>query len=120
MEIILDIFSWATIVSGSIFCVIGAFGVIRLPDVYCRMHAAGIIDTIGIGLIFMGLALQAGWSLALAKLVIILIFVLYTSPTSCHALCRAASYGGIHPLHGEELDEKEALLEEGEDISSKT
>ena len=120
METILNILSWTAFVSGSIFCLIGAVGVIRLPDVYCRMHAAGIIDTVGIGLIFLGLALQAGWSLALAKLVMILIFVLYTSPTSCHALCRAAAYGEVHPLHGEELEEKEARLEEGKDISSKT
>ena len=68
MEIIFNTLSWGAIIVGSVFCVIGAIGVIRLPDVYCRMHAAGIIDTVGIGLIFLGLAFQAGWTLALAKL----------------------------------------------------
>ena len=102
MALLLDILSWSSIVSGGIFCVIGAVGLIRLPDVYCRMHAAGVIDTIGVALILLGLIIQAGWSIALAKLVIILAFVLFTSPTSCHALCRATLYGGITPLHADE------------------
>lgn len=120
MEIILHILSWAAIVTGSIFCVIGAIGVIRLPDVYCRMHAAGIIDTAGIGLIFLGLAFQAGWTLALAKLVMIVIFILFTSPTSCHALCRAAAYSGVHPMHGEQVPDDAAVVDDEEDTASKT
>ena len=102
MALLLDILSWISIISGGIFCVIGAVGLIRLPDVYCRMHAAGIIDTIGVALILLGLIIQAGWTIALAKLVIILAFILFTSPTSCHALCRATLYGGINPLHADE------------------
>ena len=119
MEVVLDIVSWVSIVSGGVLCIIGAVGIIRLPDVYCRMHAAGIIDTIGVGLIFLGLAFQAGWSLTLAKLLMILIFILYTSPTSCHALCRAAAYGGVYPLHPEKREGEEVLHEEGKGISSK-
>ena len=119
MEMILNVLSWGAIIGGGIFCIIGTIGIIRLPDVYCRMHAAGIVDTIGIGLILLGLAFQAGWSLALAKLAMIFIFILYTGPTSCHALCRAAAYGGVLPIHGEKSQDKEASLEEGKEISSK-
>ena len=115
MEAAINIISWASILSGGMFCIIGALGIIRLPDVYCRMHAAGIIDTVGIGLIFLGLAFQAGWSLALAKLVMIMIFILYTSPTSCHALCRAAAYGGVNPTHKQEKTDEYALREEGKE-----
>ena len=114
MEIIFNTLSWGAIIIGSVFCVIGAIGVIRLPDVYCRMHAAGIIDTVGIGLILLGLAFQAGWTLALAKLAMILIFILFTSPTSCHALCRAAAYAGVHPMQGEKASN------DGGTTSSKT
>ena len=114
MEIIFNTLSWGAIIIGSVFCVIGAIGVIRLPDVYCRMHAAGIIDTVGIGLILLGLAFQAGWTLVLAKLAMILIFILFTSPTSCHALCRAAAYAGVHPMHGEKASN------DGGTTSSKT
>ena len=107
---IINILSWGAILGGGIFCIIGAVGILRLPDVYCRMHASGMIDTSGIGLVFFGLALQAGWSLALAKLVMIMIFILYTSPTSCHALCRAAAYGGVLPKDDEEVKEERALI----------
>ena len=58
MELALEIISWVCLISGAIFCLIGAIGIIRLPDVYCRMHGGGIIDTLGIGLIFIGLLLQ--------------------------------------------------------------
>lgn len=115
MDAAIEFLSWGAILSGGIFCIIGSIGLIRLPDVYCRMHAAGIIDTIGIGLIFLGLAFQAGWSLALAKLIMIMIFVLYTSPTSCHALCRAAAYGGVHPVHGKDMTDEDISLREGKE-----
>ena len=120
MEMILYILSWIAIITGSVFCVIGAIGLIRLPDVYCRMHAAGIIDTVGIGLIFLGLAFQAGWTLVLAKLAMILVFILFTSPTSCHALCRAAAYSGVHPMHGEQAPDGADVIDGEEDASLKT
>ncbi len=97
MALALDILSWAAIITGGAFCIIGAVGMIRLPDVFCRMHGVGIIDTMGIGMIILGLALQTGFNLTLAKLAMILIFVLFTSPTATHALARAARYGGVEP-----------------------
>ena len=120
MEMILYVTSWMAIITGSVFCVIGAIGIIRLPDVYCRMHAAGIIDTAGVGLILLGLAFQVGWTLALAKLAMILIFILFTSPTSCHALCRAAAYSGVHPMHGEQVANDAGMVDDEEDTLSKT
>ena len=97
MDAVLNILSWASILAGSALCIIGAIGLIRLPDVFCRMHGAGIIDTLGIGLIILGLAFQAGFTLVLAKLGMIVIFILFTSPTATHALSRAALHGGIKP-----------------------
>ena len=97
MEMLLDILSWACIVSGGVFCVIGAYGMITLPDVFCRMHASSIIDTLGLGLILAGLALQTGFTLGLAKLAMIFLFILFTSPTATHALARAALYDGVDP-----------------------
>ena len=123
MEIFLDLLSWIAIIAGGCFCLIGAFGLIKLPDVYCRMHASGIVDTAGMGLILIGLACQAGITLALAKLALIAVFILLTSPTSCHALCRAAAYGGIHPLYGEQVnasDEVVAKTQDQEKLLSKT
>ena len=86
----IDILSWLFILGGLVFCLIGGYGMITLKDMYARLHAASLIDTLGIGLVFLGLILQAGFTLAAAKLVLILIFVFFTSPTATHALARAA------------------------------
>jgi multicomponent Na+:H+ antiporter subunit G len=91
MEAAVDILSWVLLAAGSAFAVIGGVGLLRLPDVYARMHAAGITDTLGAGLILAGLMLQAGWSGVTVKLILILIFLLYTSPTSSYALANDAN-----------------------------
>ena len=97
MILALDILSWVLLGTGTIFLLIGAIGLIRLPDFFTRMHAAGIIDTLGAGLILAGLMVEAGWSLNLAKLAMIVVFLLFTSPTSTHALAHAALVHGLKP-----------------------
>ena len=82
---------------GVVFSVIGAIGLIRLPDLYARLHGAGVIDTLGAGSVLLGLVLHAGLSLTTAKLLMIAMFILITSPTSGHALSRAALYAGLRP-----------------------
>ena len=59
INLILDIGSWILLLAGSIFVLIGAFGILRLPDFYTRLHAAGLTDTMGAGLVLLGLLLQA-------------------------------------------------------------
>jgi len=98
IALLADVISWACIVVGAVFAIIGAVGILRLPDVFSRMHGAGIIDTLGAGLILVGLMFQAGFSLITVKLILIIVFVLYTSPTTTHALARAALNGGVSPL----------------------
>ncbi len=100
MEILRDIASWALLVSGGGFCIIGGLGLLRLPDVYARMHAAGITDTLGAGLILTGLMVQGGFSLVTVKLILILVFLLFTSPTSTYALANAAYRQGLAPRLG--------------------
>ncbi len=81
--------------TGAIFCVIGGIGLLRMPDLYTRIHAAGLTDTLGIGLILIGLTLQSGWSLVTVKLILILVYMLITSPTTTHALVKAAYAHGV-------------------------
>ena len=88
--------------AGAAFCLVGAIGVLRFPDVFSRMHSAGIMDTLGAFLVLVGLMLLAGWSLATAKLVFILAFLWMTSPTATHALAKAALHGGEKPILAEE------------------
>ena len=97
MELAADILSWPFLISGVLFSIVGGIGLIRLPDLYSRMHAAGIVDTIGIALISIGLIIQAGATIVTVKLIIIVIFVFMTSPTSTHALAKAALHGAVRP-----------------------
>ena len=93
----LEILGYISIFAGAVFCLIGAVGILRLPDVYSRMHSAGITDTLGALLILLGLLPLAGFTIAGAKLIFILLFLWMTSPTATHALARAADHGGVYP-----------------------
>ncbi len=95
-----DLVSWALLLGGGLVIIIGAIGLLRLPDVFSRMHAAGMTDTLGALLIVSGLVIQSGWHLNSARLLIILLFIFYTSPVSTHALAKAALHGGQRPLTG--------------------
>jgi multicomponent Na+:H+ antiporter subunit G len=106
METALDIATWVLLVTGSVFSMIGGLGLIRLPDVYTRMHGAGITDTMGAGLILAGLMVQGGFSQVTVKLILILIFLLFTSPTSTYALANAAYQRGLEPLLGKPQPDK--------------
>lgn len=97
MDAALDIASWVCLVGGSLFALIGALGVIRFPDVYTRIHAASLIETLGAGLILLGLIFQAGLTLISVKLVLVFIFMFFTNPTTTHALARAVIHAGIKP-----------------------
>ena len=90
--------SWVCLVTGGFFGIVGGIGLLRFPDLFSRFHAAGVTDTLGAGLVLIGLMLQAGWSLITIKLVLILAFGLFTSPTATHALAKAALRGKVKPL----------------------
>lgn len=94
----LEFIAISIIFAGAVFCLVGAIGVLRFPDLFSRMHAAGLTDTLGALLVLGGLMLLGGWSLATAKLVFILAFLWMTSPTATHALAKAARRDGVEPL----------------------
>lgn len=98
MEMLVDVLSWIFILGGIFFVVVGAVGVLRMPDLYTRLHAAGMTDTMGAGLLILGMALQAGISLNLGRLLLVYLFLFITSPVSSHALARAALVGKVEPL----------------------
>lgn len=96
--LLLDAASWLLLVAGGAFVFIGGIGALRMPDVYTRLHAAGLTDTMGTILVLGGLVLQAGWTLAALKIAAILVFLLLTSPTAAYALANAARLAGIPPV----------------------
>jgi multicomponent Na+:H+ antiporter subunit G len=97
VDLALDVLGWLLLVTGSLFVVIGGIGLLRLPDFYTRVHAASITDTVGSWLILLGLMSQSGLNLVTAKLALVLIFLILTSPLSSHALTKAAYYRGLKP-----------------------
>ena len=104
MELAQDIISWLLLSAGGLFVLIGGIGALRMPNLYTRMHAASVTDTMGAALVIAGVMLQAGLSLATIKLAAILLFLLITSPTSSYALASAAMLAGIRPDAGRAAD----------------
>ena len=95
---LIDLFSWACLLVGGFFGIVGGIGVVRLPDFFTRLHGAGLTDTLCAALILIGLMLQAGLTLTTMKLILILVFLFFTSPTATHALAKAALHGKLKPL----------------------
>lgn len=93
IDFALALVSGGALALGCFFLLSGAVGLLRFPDFYSRMHAAGMTDTLASFLILGGLMLMAGWSLALFKLGLILLFIFFTGPTASHALAKAAQHG---------------------------
>ena len=104
LQIILDTISWIMLTAGAFFVLVGGVGALRMPNLYTRMHAASVTDTIGAILVLGGIMVQAGLTLATIKLAAILLFLLITSPTSSYALAHAALLAGIKPDAGSAAD----------------
>jgi multicomponent Na+:H+ antiporter subunit G len=106
MELARDILAWALVLGGCFFTVVGAFGLVRLPDVYTRLHSAGLIDTAGAGLLLIGLTLYGGFTVVSIKLVLILVFLFFTSPATSNAFANSAYSAGVKPILAGEDDGK--------------
>ena len=97
LRIAVDILSIIFLLGGLFFLFVGTFGLLRLPDVYNRLHATTKCDTLGAGLILLSLALQSSLAIGI-RLALLIIFILVTNPTSAHVIARAAYKTGIVPI----------------------
>ncbi len=93
-----DALGSACLLLGAFLMLSGGVGVLRFPDFFTRMHAAGVTETLATTLILFGLMLIAGWNIVSFKLVLILLFIMITSPVASHALAKAALHGKLQPL----------------------
>ena len=100
MSLAYDIATWACLGAGAFFVMVGGIGALRMPDLYTRLHAASVTETLGTLLIVAGLMLHSGAQLATFKLFAILVFLLFTSPISGYALANTAQASGLKPLLG--------------------
>jgi multicomponent Na+:H+ antiporter subunit G len=97
VSVVIDVVSVALLVVGSAFLLGGTVGLVRLPDLYTRAHAASKCDSAGAGSILLALALQGGLAFGDLKLVLLMLLVLVSGPTTAHALARAGYRTGLAP-----------------------
>lgn len=97
MDLLLDGATWVLLLAGSFFLVITGIGLLKFPDLYTRIHAGGMADTLATFLICLGLGLQSGLSLVTVKLAFVVAFVFFTSPTATYALAQASFVAGLKP-----------------------
>ncbi|PHS27821.1 MAG: hypothetical protein COA84_03415 [Robiginitomaculum sp.] len=99
-EVIRSYLAGIILLCGGVIVFIGASGVLRLPDFYTRLHAAGVTDTLGTLLVLLGLIILSGFTLLSAKLALVGLFLLLTSPAATHAVANAAHIAGLKPRLG--------------------
>tara|TARA_Y100000766_G_scaffold279880_1_gene288828 strand:+ start:402 stop:734 length:333 start_codon:yes stop_codon:yes gene_type:complete len=105
MYLALELLTWLSFLIGGFFLITGGVGLIRFPDFYTRIHAAGVTDTLGAALLLLGMVLQSGDVLTAIKLIMIGFFIFLTTPTATYAIANAAFTGGLKPiLHEDEGD----------------
>ncbi|OYT15470.1 MAG: hypothetical protein B7C24_12905 [Bacteroidetes bacterium 4572_77] len=98
---------------GAIFLFLGSLGILRMPDVYNRMQAGTKATTLGSILFFMGICfMESQW---IGKLVLLILFIIFTNPVSSHALARAAHKAGIKLADQSVMDELAAKKGEIDD-----
>lgn len=102
MTLVIEYVSWVLILLGSFFTIVGALGMVRMPEIFTRMHAASVTDTLGVGFLILGMGLQAGFGLVTLKLLILAALFLFTGPVVTHALAQACLHEGIKPLLAED------------------
>lgn len=96
------------LLAGTAFTLIAAIGLLRLPDLYTRMHAVTKAGTLGIGLILVGAAVSFGDLSVTTRAVAVFLFVLFTAPVSAHMIGRAGYLGGVSLWGATKFDQWEA------------
>lgn len=94
---LVDLITAVFLAIGCFFSLSGGLGILRMPDFYTRLHAAGKVDSLAQALILTGLMFQAGLTLVSVKLFLIIVFLLATTPTATHAVAKAAHLSGLKP-----------------------
>lgn len=115
MEDVVTIAAGILVIIGSIFSLLAAVGIVRLPDVYTRMHAASKAGTVGSGMLLITLGLHSLEGGTLSRSLAGFIFLLLTAPISAHLLARAAYAAGyrmaditvVNEMPQEEIDRSE-------------
>lgn len=107
MTLFLFILGFLIILFGLVIMLIGSVGIIRLPDFFARTHAASMVDTVGIGVVVVGVAIIQGFDFNSLKVLLAGVFLMLTNPVAAHALSRAAFQAGERPWTRSQADNSE-------------
>ena len=94
---LVEIVSGLFILLGVIALITGSLGLVKLPDLFSRTHAVGMMDTAGVGFTILGLIVYEGFTLVSVKLALVGIFLFFTSPIATHAVAQVALRSGVKP-----------------------
>lgn len=97
MSVLQTVAGFLLILVGLFFMLMGSIGIVRLPDFFSRTHAASKVDTAGITVVLIGVAVLSGFTLTGGKVLLAVVFLMFTNPASIHALARAALREGLRP-----------------------
>ena len=98
MEMLLSWLSGISLLLGTAALIVGALGLVRLPNLFSRIHAVGMMDTAGVALITLGMLIHEGFSLISVKLAVVGVFLFFTSPIATHAVAQVAHRSGFSPV----------------------
>lgn len=104
MSLVAEIIAGLCVLVGAFFILAAAVGVVRMPDVYTRMHAATKSGTLGSGLMLVGVAVDAGDAAVVLRALAALVFLVATTPIAAHLLGRAAYISGVPTWPGTAFD----------------
>ena len=93
----MNIVAFILLIFGAFFILSSIIGLIRMPDIYTKSHAATLADSLGIPLCLIGLAFLQPNMLNIVKIIAILILFFILSPTNSHAIILAAWKSGLQP-----------------------
>ncbi|MBI1297582.1 Na+/H+ antiporter subunit G [bacterium] len=97
--------TFALLFAGAFFVLVSGIGVIRLPDLFLRMAAITQATTLGVGAIFLAVAIFFDDAGSTGRALAAVVFLFITSPISAHAIGRAAYHSGVALWSGTVLDE---------------
>ena len=114
IDFALDLLVAALLLTGAAFALIAAIGLVRLPDLFTRMHAASKAGTLGSGVLLIALAVHDGTAGTASRALAGVVFFLLTAPISAHLLAKAAYAVGYGMWEGSVRDEMRGARTDGD------
>lgn len=100
-----DVIVSGLVILGAALVLLAALGLVRLPDLYTRMHASTKPGTLGVSLVVLALAIHAGELGIGIRALLIVLFFLLTAPVAAHRLAHAAYRAGVPRWQGTVRDD---------------